>query len=172
MGREHALYAVDLEDAVNAAVEMARKRAAASCKLALWIFLFPGVQKLTTDGPANLGQLSCAQDAQRMSERTHTELRIARAVWRFSLPAAVGRQWDTPMKDYQTHLESGGSYADQRSGNRPAKTRTVREARSAFEHAGAEVGRAMAPVDQATSVMTSDTGPSKPTSTAVGSLAG
>ena len=27
-GREHALYAVDLEDAVNAAVEMARKRAA------------------------------------------------------------------------------------------------------------------------------------------------
>ena len=54
MGREHALYAVDLEDAVNAAVETARKRAAASCKLALWIFLFQEVQKLTTDGPANV----------------------------------------------------------------------------------------------------------------------
>ena len=79
MGREHALYAVDLEDAVNAAFEMARKRAAAACKFALWIFLFHEVQKLTTDGPANLEQLSCAQDAQRMSERTHTELRIARA---------------------------------------------------------------------------------------------
>ena len=63
------------------------------------------------------------------------------------------------MKDYQTHPESGGSCADQRSGNRPAKTRTVREARSAFEHAGAEVARATAPVNQATSVMTSDTGP-------------
>jgi hypothetical protein len=32
----------------------------------------------TTDGPTNLGQLSCAQDAQPMSERTHTEC-IARA---------------------------------------------------------------------------------------------
>ena len=78
-GREHALYAVDLEDAVNAAVEMARKRAAASCKFALWIFLFQEVQKHTTDDPANLGQLSCAQDAQPMSERTHTELHIVRA---------------------------------------------------------------------------------------------
>ena len=68
MGREHALYAVDLEDAVNAAFEMARKRAAAACKFALWIFLFHEVQKLTTDGPANLEQLSCAQDAQRMSD--------------------------------------------------------------------------------------------------------
>jgi hypothetical protein len=54
MGREHALYAVDLEDAVNAAVEMARNRAAAACKFALWIFLFQEVQKLTTDGPANV----------------------------------------------------------------------------------------------------------------------
>jgi hypothetical protein len=51
MGREHALYAVDLEDAVNAAVEMARKRAAASCKFALWIFLFQEVQKPLTVPP-------------------------------------------------------------------------------------------------------------------------
>ena len=57
MGREHALYAVDLEDAVNAAVEMARKRAAASCKFALWIFLFQEVQKHTTDDPRQLGAI-------------------------------------------------------------------------------------------------------------------
>ena len=37
--------------------EMARKRAAASCKFALWIFLFQEVQKHTTDDPRQLGAI-------------------------------------------------------------------------------------------------------------------